>query len=55
MPTGGINPQNVGSYLKEKCIIACGGSWMVKKDLIANKQFEEITRLCKEALDIAKK
>ena len=55
MPTGGINPQNVGNYLKEKCIIACGGSWMVKKDLIANKQFEEITRLCKEALDIAKK
>lgn len=54
MPTGGINPQNVGSYLKEKYIIACGGSWMVKKDLIANKQFEEITRLCKEALDIAK-
>ena len=50
----GNNPQNVGSYLKEKCIIACGGSWMVKKDLIANKQFEEITRLCKEALDIAK-
>ena len=53
MPTGGINPENVGSYLKEKCIIACGGSWMVKKDLIANKQFEEITRLCKEACDIA--
>ena len=36
MPTGGINAKNVGDYLAdEKHILACGGSWMVKKDLIA--------------------
>lgn len=55
MPTGGISPLNVENYLREKCIIACGGSWMVKKDLIKEGKFDEITKLCKEACDIVSK
>lgn len=54
MPTGGINQNNVADYLKNDRIIACGGSWMVKKDLIKEGKFDEITRLTKEALDIVK-
>lgn len=54
MPTGGINPENVKAYLGYDRIIACGGSWMVKKDLIANGQFDEITRMCKEARQIVR-
>lgn len=54
MPTGGINSDNVREYLKFQKIIACGGSWMVKGDLIESEKFDEITRMSKEAVDIVK-
>lgn len=54
MPTGGINPENVVSYLKCDKILACGGSWMVKGNLIAEGKFDEIEKLCKEAAEIVK-
>ena len=50
MPTGGINAKNVNSYLSFKKVIACGGSWMVSKELINSGNFAEITRLTKEAV-----
>ena len=50
MPTGGINAGNVKEYLADKHIIACGGSWMVKSDLIAAGKFDEIKRLTQEAV-----
>ena len=54
MPTGGINAGNIGKYLEFKKIIACGGSWMVDKKLIAEGKFDEIERLCKEAVEAIK-
>ncbi|MBO4864252.1 MAG: bifunctional 4-hydroxy-2-oxoglutarate aldolase/2-dehydro-3-deoxy-phosphogluconate aldolase [Eubacterium sp.] len=54
MPTGGINPENVSEYLKYDKIIACGGSWMVKKDLISEGRFDEIEKLVAEAAGIVK-
>lgn len=42
MPTGGISPANVGSYLAHKQVVACGGSWMAPQDWIAGKQFDRI-------------
>lgn len=54
MPTGGINPQNVREYLQCDKILACGGSWMVKGDLINNGNFAEIEKLTKEASQIVK-
>ena len=39
MPTGGINAKNLTNYLDFKKIIACGGSWMVNKDMIAAKDW----------------
>ena len=50
MPTGGINAKNLTSYLDFKKIIACGGSWMVSKDLIAAKDWDGIAALTKEAV-----
>ena len=50
MPTGGINPQNVREYLAYDRIAACGGSWMVKGDLVAAGEFDKITELTKEAV-----
>ena len=52
MPTGGINAENVIPYLKSDKIIACGGSWMVKKEMIAAGEFEKISALCQNAADI---
>ena len=54
MPTGGINEKNVRDYLSYDRIIACGGSWMVKKDMIKEGRFEEIEKLVREAAEIVK-
>ena len=54
MPTGGINATNVREYLKYNRIIACGGSWMVKGDLIKAGEFEKIKELTAEAAAIVK-
>lgn len=50
MPTGGINAGNINSYLSFDKIICCGGSWMVKDELIKNGEFDKITELCKDAV-----
>lgn len=54
MPTGGINANNVREYLKYDRIIACGGSWMVKGDLIKAGNFDKIKELTAEAAAIVK-
>lgn len=54
MPTGGINADNLEQYLSFKKIAACGGSWMVKADLIDSGNFEKITELTKEAVRLIK-
>ena len=50
MPTGGINAENLNSYLSNPKIIACGGSWMVPTSLVDAENWEEIARLTKEAV-----
>ena len=54
MPTGGINAGNVKDYLAYNRILACGGSWMVKGDLIKAGDFQRITELVKEAKQLVK-
>jgi len=54
MPTGGLTPANVKDYLGVKSVMACGGSWMVKDELIAAGDFDKITELTKEAVELAK-
>ena len=51
MPTGGVNAQNLNTYLASDKVLACGGSWMVKKELIASGQFDKIRQLTKEAVE----
>lgn len=50
MPTGGVNTKNLMDYLSFDRVAACGGTWMVKKDLISGGQWDEITRISKEAV-----
>lgn len=55
MPTGGINLKNVGDYLEYDRIVACGGSWMVKGDLIKAGKFDEIAQMTKDAAELVKR
>ncbi len=50
MPTGGINAGNIVKYLSFEKILACGGSWMVAAPLVNEGRFDEVTRLCQEAV-----
>lgn len=50
MPTGGVNAKNLMDYLSFDQIVACGGTWMVKKELIEGERWEEITRMTREAV-----
>lgn len=52
MPTGGINLANLGTYLACPSILACGGTWMVSEELVAGRRWEEISAICREAVEI---
>ena len=53
VPTGGIGPDNLAAYLAVRQVVACGGSWMVAKDLIAAGEFDTIGALAAEARRLA--
>ena len=54
MPTGGVNAQNLAAYLADPAIIACGGTWMVKPQMIREHRFDEMLALTKEAAEIVR-
>lgn len=53
MPTGGISAKNLNAYLSCDKVIACGGSWMVKGDLIEAGEFDKICAMTREAVELA--
>ncbi len=52
MCTGGVNAKNVNDYLGYDQIIAVGGTWMCKSDVIKAGQWDKITAMCQEAVDV---
>ncbi len=52
IPTGGIGPDNLADYLRLPMVHACGGSFMVQEQLIANGKFDEIQKLAETAVSI---
>ena len=52
IPTGGISAANLADYLRLPMVHACGGSFMVAKQMISDGQFDEITALAKTAVSI---
>jgi len=52
IPLGGVTTQNLPSYLKDPDIIAVGGSWLAKKDMIDSERWDEITAAAREARTI---
>lgn len=54
IPTGGIRLENVAEYLQMEKVHAVGGSWMAKRQMIADGKFDEITHMAKEASAVVK-
>ena len=52
MPTGGINAKNLEDYLSFDKIVCCGGSWMVKGELVKAGAFDKIKELTAEARNL---
>ncbi|MBP1648547.1 MAG: 2-dehydro-3-deoxyphosphogluconate aldolase/4-hydroxy-2-oxoglutarate aldolase [Bacteroidetes bacterium] len=50
IPTGGVDESNLLAYLKFPKVHACGGSWMVKPEMITNHQFDEIKKITSAAV-----
>lgn len=51
-PTGGINTKNVGEYLSLPNVVCVGGSWMVPDSLVKEANWQAITELSKEAVEL---
>lgn len=54
IPTGGITDKTLADYLAFKPILAVGGSWFVAKELLAAGKWDEVTKLTRAAMDIAR-
>ena len=53
IPTGGISPGNLQPYLARSVVLAVGGSWMVPRQLIADRDWVQVTRLARDAARLA--
>ena len=51
-PTGGVNLENINDFLSLDNVLCAGGSWIVPKQALKEKNFKEITKLCSEAMQI---
>lgn len=52
IPTGGITPEMLPSYLRLKNVIACGGSWLAPRDLLAAGRFDAVAALIEQAVKL---
>lgn len=50
MPTGGVNMKNLADYLTVTSIVAVGGTWIAKQEMIAAAQWDTITENAKAAV-----
>ncbi len=55
IPTGGVNAENLESYLSLDVVAAVGGTWIAKKDDLAQGNWKEITRRCKAVQELVSK
>jgi 2-dehydro-3-deoxyphosphogluconate aldolase/(4S)-4-hydroxy-2-oxoglutarate aldolase len=53
VPTGGVGPANLASYLALPQVAAVGGSWMVPAEAVAAGDWDRITHLAAEARALA--
>ena len=51
-PTGGIHPQNARDFLALPNVACVGGSWLTPMDAIRQAQWDDITRLAAQAVQL---
>jgi len=51
-PLGGVNADNMMTYLGSKHVAAIGGSWIVKSDLVHNKDFDGIAERARQVRQV---
>jgi 2-dehydro-3-deoxyphosphogluconate aldolase/(4S)-4-hydroxy-2-oxoglutarate aldolase len=49
-PTGGLDAANFRDFLALPNVVCCGGSWMVKREMIESGSFSEIELLARQAM-----
>ncbi len=54
MPTGGIDIDNVGDYLRLPAVLACGGSSVAPTEAIARGEFDDIERRAAEIVAVVR-
>ena len=54
MPTGGIDPSNLGAYLALPNVIACGGTWIAPPDVVAAGNLAAIAQRARDAAGIVR-
>jgi 2-dehydro-3-deoxyphosphogluconate aldolase/(4S)-4-hydroxy-2-oxoglutarate aldolase len=54
VPTGGIDAGNLAAYLALPQVIACGGSWFVRREWLLRGDFETVTRVAADAVAIVR-
>ncbi|MEO8444531.1 MAG: bifunctional 4-hydroxy-2-oxoglutarate aldolase/2-dehydro-3-deoxy-phosphogluconate aldolase [Gammaproteobacteria bacterium] len=54
-PTGGIDAKSAASYLALPNVACVGGSWLTSAELIASKNWSEITRRAEAAAQLTRK
>ena len=55
LPLGGLHAGNAESYLRERMVLALGGSWLAPRDRIQARDWPAITANAREAVDIVTK
>jgi len=50
LPTGGVTQETLAGYLAVPSVLACGGSWMVRPEVLRAARFDEVERLAREAV-----
>jgi len=53
VPTGGVNTDNLRSYLELPSVLACGGTWICEQTLLREGRFDEVERRAREAAELA--
>jgi 2-dehydro-3-deoxyphosphogluconate aldolase/(4S)-4-hydroxy-2-oxoglutarate aldolase len=55
MPTGGVSPANLESYLAIETVAAVGGTWIAKRDDLAAGRWSEIRDRCRRAVETVRR
>lgn len=54
VPTGGVSPANLVAYLKLDTVAAVGGTWLARKEDLAEGKWAEIRQRCRVALELVR-